>query len=139
MRNYDATILLSPSLREEEAHDRLRQIASLVQEREGIVMKSELRGKKPLEAPIGGEEEALLAHMAFSAQPDAADEASREMKHQPSVLRSIVMRASSAKTAAPTFSPALRQRKPEEAHASVEDIDKQLEEIFTPGPEEPSS
>src|SRR3989338_8157742 len=90
MRNYQLTLIFSPILSEQEANDQMQQLASLVQEKGGILGEQQMLGKRPLLAPIKSQKEGFLASLAFTVSPEYLGELEAQYKGNSQVLRSLL-------------------------------------------------
>lgn len=154
MRNYDASFIFSPNLAEQEANDNLQQMASFVQEKGGILGEQQLKGKRPLLAPIGKHREGYLATFSFTLSPEHLEEFEKKAKEEQQILRFLLAKQPKkarkpepVRHLQPALSPAPAaeapqetptaeeptQEKPErtaEEKVDLKDIDEKLEEIF---------
>ncbi|HCM36348.1 MAG: hypothetical protein A3J30_00895 [Candidatus Wildermuthbacteria bacterium RIFCSPLOWO2_02_FULL_47_9c] len=135
MRNYDLTLIFSPSLSEQEANDQFQRLVSFVQEQGGILEDQRMLGKKPLLSPIRGSKEGYLALIAFSLSEDKLPTLEKECRGGEQILRFSLARqmkkakkAQAAPAPVPASLPTSEVKKEEKI--DLADIDEKLEEIF---------
>ena len=157
MRNYDVSLIFSPLLAEQEVNDILQKLASLIQEKGGILGDQQIRGKRPLLAPIKKQKEGYLVTLAFTLAPEQLEGFEKECKENQHILRFLIAKQAKKRFKGgpritlkqPLIANALSQPKPKEKipatiASSVEekreekidlkDIDEKLEEIFKETP-----
>jgi small subunit ribosomal protein S6 len=157
MRNYDVSLIFSPLLEEQAVNDVLQQLASFVQEKGGILGDQQIKGKRPLLAPIGKHKEGYLALFSFNLSPELLEEFEKYCKEQKDILRFLIAKhvkqrqnkkqpTLAQKQAIPAKpqseeSPSLetadvaavkeeKSDRPTEEKIDLKDIDEELEEIF---------
>lgn len=135
MRNYDLSLILSPSLSTEEANDLFQKFVSFVQELGGILQDQRLLGKKPLLAPIQDSKEGYLAIITFSLSEEKLPDLQAKCKENDRILRFFlirqVKRTKKTKTRSiPTPEISTISLPKREEKADLKDIDEKLEEIF---------
>ena len=135
MRNYELTLLFSPILSEEEVNNTVQQIAATIQDKGGMLGRQDVKGKKPLLAPIKRHKEAYLGILGFSLSEDQALQIEKVLEERNGLLRSMLLYVPARKKpAVPHFAKVAAERIPEpiaeQPKVETEDIDKQLEEIF---------
>jgi small subunit ribosomal protein S6 len=158
MRNYDVSLIFSPLLEEQAINDIAQQLASFVQEKGGILGNQQIRGKRPLLAPIKKHREGYLVILSFTLTAEHLKEFEKQCKEQKDIIRFLVAKQAKKskkpqgksihKTpASPLISlessveeqtaakPAATEKeakpeRPSEEKVNVHDIDEKLEEIF---------
>ena len=121
----------------------MQQLASLVQEKGGILGEQQMLGKRPLLAPIKSQKEGFLASLAFTVSPEYLGELEAQYKGNSRVLRSLLaqrVRKSAKAGRVPQLKQQTetegtqetqQQREPrKEEKIDLKDIDEKLEEIF---------
>lgn len=148
MRNYDLTLIIAPRLRQEEANDLVQKFASFAQDQGAILGDQRFLGKKPLLGMIKRNTEGYVAMSEFSLSPEKIEEIANYLKQHADILRSLLMikpkqkaarrvqslgkgkksRVKSGSSEEP-FQPPEGAVEAKET-ASVEEIDKKLEELL---------
>ena len=90
MRNYDLTLVLSPTLSQEQANDTTQQLISSMQEVGGILGDQKLLENKPLLAPIGKHKEGHIAAIAFSLSEDKLENLEKQWPKIEFALKSVL-------------------------------------------------
>ena len=150
MRNYELTLILAASLAEEQVHDIIQHISSFLQEKGGILGNQDIKGKKPLLAPIDRQTEGYVVVLKFTIAAEHIAPLEAELKENDQVLRHMLLIAPryTKKTLAPRIAtpaavaatittpiqtenaPALVKEQVSTSETSSASIDKKLEEIF---------
>lgn len=140
MRNYELTLILSGGLKLEQLTQALEAIVSFIQDKGGILLNQEIRGKRALLAPIKTQKEGNLASLTFTIDPSHMAELEKQLKENQKILRFLCAVTVSRKTKekTPHLAPSLGSLPPmprehvEEETRGIDlgDIDKKLEEIF---------
>ena len=144
MRNYELTLILSANLAEEQVNNTIQKIASFLQEKGGILGNQDIKGKKPLLAPISKQVEGYVVVLKFTIGSEHITELEAQLKENEEVLRHMLLIAPQymKKVLAPRIATPVAastvEAKPaapvtvEEpvTEAGKETIDKKLEEIF---------
>jgi ribosomal protein S6 len=155
MRNYNASLIFSPLLQEQQVNDILQQLASFVQDKGGILGTQDIRGKRPLLAPIHNVQEGYLATLSFTLLPEHLEGFEKTSGEQKEILRFLIAkqakkRKTKKQTLAPSPQPISLPQTPEaepiaskvsetlkeekEEKVDLKDIDEKLEEIFKETP-----
>lgn len=94
MRHYEAMILLSPELTEEQIEATLNRYQKVVQDQGGTVNEAGLweKGRRTLAYPIRKKTEGIYLLMQFEAEAEAPKELDRLLRIDDTVLRHIVLR-----------------------------------------------
>ena len=142
MRNYELTLILTADLAEEQVNDTIGKIASFLQEKGGILGNQDIKGKRPLLAPINKQAEAYVVVLKFTIGAEHTAELEAELKENDQVLRHMLLISpqyikkiltpsiatpSTVKAVQPVAAVTLQE--PTEKTDSTS-IDKRLEEIF---------
>jgi len=135
MRNYELSMLLNPSLQEEEAMLILQQTANLFQESQGIIQAQSLLGKRNLPAPIMKQKEAYLGYLMATVPPESIAQIEKKLKDAKEVLRFIltIKKYRAMKTKAPRLRKVQKPLAKEgvtEPKMEIADIDKKIEEMI---------
>lgn len=139
MRNYELTLVFSGDLKTEQLTQALEEIISFIQDKGGILLNQEIRGKRALLAPIKAQKEGNLAVVKFTIDPSHKEELGKYLKEDSKILRflCIVSVSRKAKQKTPHLTPsiaypAMPKEQVQEETKSIDlgDIDKKLEEIF---------
>ena len=135
MRNYELSMLLNPSLQEEEALLILQKTANLLQESQGIIQAQSLLGKRNLPVPLMKQREAYLGYLMATVAPENIAQIEKKLKDVKEVLRFIltIKRYRAIKTKAPRLRKVQKPLVKEgvaEPKMEIADIDKKIEEMI---------
>lgn len=138
MRNYELTLVFSKDREQEQITQAQESIISFIQNKGGILLNQEIRGKRALLSPIKAQKEGNLAALKFTIDPSHIEELGKHLKEDQKILRFLCLASVSRKVKektphlAPRIGyPAMPQEHPEETKIiDLGDIDKKLEEIF---------
>lgn len=134
MKDYELTLVIQSSATEEALNSLLQNLTALIQEKEGILEKQDVRKNVSLPAGIQKQNAASVAVLKFKAREEAIEPLEKKTKEEKIVLRAMVTKFQKPKAVrVPSFSPLKHpaQAQAEEGQKmSAEEIDKQLEEIF---------
>ncbi|MCU0244144.1 MAG: 30S ribosomal protein S6 [Acidobacteria bacterium] len=128
MRQYETGFVLSPTLSEEETAQFLQQMAEIVAQKKGRMVKQDVWGKRRLAFPIKRYQEGLYVFFTYDGPGDVSLELERRFKQSDAVIRFMTVvkdprdlvrrkkkrRAEEAAAAAPAAAPAPADAKPEE-------------------------
>lgn len=92
MRQYETGFLLSPSLSEEETEKIISQMADIVSQRNGKMMKLDKWGKRRLAYPIKKFGEAFYVFFNYEGGADIPLELGRKFKQMDTVLRYLTLK-----------------------------------------------
>ncbi len=92
MRIYETGFLLAPSLSEEETEKIIAQMAEVVSQKEGKLIKQEKWGKKRMAYPIKRFNEAFYVFLHYEGKEDIPLELERRFKQTDSVLRYLTLK-----------------------------------------------
>jgi small subunit ribosomal protein S6 len=90
MRSYDVSLIFSPLLEEQKVNDIVQQLASFVQEKGGILGNQQIRGKRPLLAPINKHKEGYLVILSFTLATEQLSEFEKQCKEHQDIIRFLV-------------------------------------------------
>jgi small subunit ribosomal protein S6 len=128
LRQYETGFVLSPTLSEEETAQFLQQMAEIVAQKKGRMVKQDVWGKRRLAFPIKRYQEGLYVFFTYDGPGDVSLELERRFKQSDAVIRFMTVvkdprdlvrrkkkrRAEEAAAAAPAAAPAPADAKPEE-------------------------
>lgn len=139
LKLYEVAYLISPDYSEEEAQSFQQSLKNHVQSIGGLVEHEGSLAKRRLGYPIKNMWEAYLASFRFTLSPEKLDELKNKLVSK-EVLRSLVVqtkrlpprpvRERPVKTSLATQTKPTLQTAPQQPPASIEEIDKRLEEIL---------
>jgi small subunit ribosomal protein S6 len=91
MRQYETGFVLSPSLSEEEAQGFIRQMAEVVSQKKGRMVKQEIWGKKRLAYPVKRFNEGIYVFFLYEGPGDVSQELERRFKQTDTVIRFLTI------------------------------------------------
>jgi ribosomal protein S6 len=136
-REYELTLLINPSLLQEEALDVQRSLTSLIQECQGTVISSTEPVKRILGHEIKKSNQAYICEASFSLLPEKLSEFEKKIKEEKNIVRYMIL----IKHPKPKEKP--KRVSPEKAlerisaktsppkKISLGDIDKKIDEILS--------
>lgn len=92
MRQYETAFLISPNMPEEETEKIILQMADIVSEKKGKMIKQDVWGKRKLAYPIQKFGEAIYVFFHYEGEPGIPTELERRFKQTESVLRYMTVR-----------------------------------------------
>ena len=87
MRQYETGFVLSPALSEEETSQLVQQMAEIVAQKKGRMVKQDVWGKRRLAFPIKRFQEGVYVFFTYDGPGDVATELERRFKQTDSVIR----------------------------------------------------
>lgn len=87
MRQYETGFVLSPALSEEETTQFIQQMAEIVAQKQGRMVKQDVWGKRRLAFPIKRFQEGVYVFFTFDGPGDVAAELERRFKQTDAVIR----------------------------------------------------
>ncbi len=87
MRQYETGFVLSPTLSEEETTQFVQQMAEIVAQKKGRMVKQDVWGKRRLAFPIKRFQEGVYVFFTFDGPGDVAAELERRFKQTDAVIR----------------------------------------------------
>ncbi len=87
MRQYETGFVLSPTLSEEETTQFLQQMAEIVAQKKGRMVKQDVWGKRRLAFPIKRFQEGLYVFFTYDGPGDVSLELERRFKQSEAVIR----------------------------------------------------
>ncbi len=92
MRIYETGFILAPNLAEEETEQIIRQMADIVAQREGQLIKQDRWGKRRLAYPIKKFSEGFYVFFQYEGKADIPLELERRFKQTDLVLRYLTLK-----------------------------------------------
>lgn len=92
MKQYETGFLISPNLSDEEREKLVLQMAQIVSEKKGKMLKEDNWGKRKLAYPIKKFDEAFYVFFLYKGEPDVCSELERRFKQTDAVLRYLTVR-----------------------------------------------
>lgn len=114
MRRYETGFVLSPTLSEEETEQFIQQMAEVVSQKKGEMVKQDLWGKRKLAYPIDKFEEGFYVFFVYEGESDISQELERLFKQTDSVLRFLTVKKN-PRDLAPKKKKSKREEPPAEA------------------------
>jgi len=87
LRQYETGFVLSPTLSEEETTQLVQQMAEIVAQKKGRMVKQDVWGKRRLAFPIKRFQEGVYVFFTYDGPGDVATELERRFKQTDSVIR----------------------------------------------------
>jgi small subunit ribosomal protein S6 len=87
LRQYETGFVLSPALSEEETSQFVQQMAEIVAQKKGRMVKQDVWGKRRLAFPIKRFQEGVYVFFTYDGPGDVATELERRFKQTDSVIR----------------------------------------------------
>ena len=87
MRQYETGFVLSPALSEEETSQFVQQMAEIVAQKKGRMVKQDVWGKRRLAFPIKRFQEGVYVFFTYDGPGDVATELERRFKQTDAVIR----------------------------------------------------
>lgn len=87
MRQYETGFILSPGLSEEEATQFIQQMAEIVAQKKGRMVKQDIWGKRRLAYPIKRFQEGVYVFFTYDGPGDVSTELERRFKQTDAVMR----------------------------------------------------
>jgi len=91
MRLYETGFLISPTLSEEEAEAIIVQMAEVVSQKNGKMIKQEKWGKRRMAYPIKKAGEAYYVFFHYEGEPDIPQELGRRFRQMDTILRYLTL------------------------------------------------
>lgn len=92
MRVYETAFLIAPNLAEEDSETLIGQMAGVVAQKKGKMIKLDKWGKRKLAYPINGFEEAFYVFFRYEADASLPDELERRFKQTEAILRYMTVK-----------------------------------------------
>ncbi|MGB7295026.1 MAG: 30S ribosomal protein S6 [Candidatus Aminicenantales bacterium] len=91
MKHYETGLLIAPNLSEGDTEQFIGQVAEVISQREGKLVKQERWGKRRLAYPIKKFNEAFYVFFHYEGNPDIPLELERRFKQTDTVLRYLTL------------------------------------------------
>ena len=144
MKTYELTYIVSPELISEEAEAKSKEIETIIQNKEGLVLRQLNPIAKTLSYPIKKQASGYLGVLEFQLEPEKLNELEESLKKDEKIVRHMVIIKKPAKQskerrtrikAAPIleFKSTVEERKEEEKtekKVELRDIEQKLDEIL---------
>ncbi len=92
MRLYETAFLIAPSLPEEEVEALIQEMAEVIKQRKGQMVKEDRWGKRKLAYPIKKFEEAYYVFFLYEGEPEIPAELERLFKQKDAVIRFMTIK-----------------------------------------------
>jgi small subunit ribosomal protein S6 len=92
MKQYETGFLISPNLTEEETEKLILQMAEIVSQKKGKMVREDRWGKRKLAYSINKFEEAFYVFFYYEGEPDVPSELERRFKQTDAILRYLTVR-----------------------------------------------
>ena len=92
MRQYETGFVLSPSLSEEETEGFIKQMAEVIAQKKGRMVKQDVWGKRRLAYPIKRFHEGTYVFFLYEGSGDVSQELERLFKQTDSVIRFLTVK-----------------------------------------------
>jgi len=92
MRLYETAFLIAPNLPEEEVEALIQEMAEVVKQKKGQMVKEDRWGKRKLAYPIKKFEEAYYVFFLYEGEPDIPSELERLFKQKDTVIRFMTIK-----------------------------------------------
>lgn len=98
MKQYETGFLISPNLTEEETDKLILQMAEIVSQKKGKMVREDRWGKRKLAYSINKFEEAFYVFFYYEGEPDVPSELERRFKQTDAILRYLTVRKEEKET-----------------------------------------
>lgn len=92
MRQYETGFVLSPALSDEETTQFIQQMAEIVAQRKGRMVRQDVWGKRRLAYPIKRHEDGFYVFFTYDGPGDISTEMERRFKQTDSVIRFMTVK-----------------------------------------------
>jgi small subunit ribosomal protein S6 len=92
MRQYETGFLISPNLTEEETDKIILQMAEVVSQKKGKMLKEDRWGKRKLAYPLNKFEEAFYVFFHYEGEPEVPSELERRFRQTDNILRYLTVK-----------------------------------------------
>ncbi len=130
MRQYETGFLISPNLTEEETDKLILQMAEVVSQKKGKMLKEDRWGKRKLAYSINKFEEAFYVFFHYEGEHDVPSELERRFKQTDTILRYLTVKREPKENIKKRKKPVkAREKEAEtpETEAEKEDVEKKAE------------
>jgi len=115
MSQYETGFVLSPALSEEETTQYIQQMASIIAQKKGRMVKQDVWGKRRLAYPIKKFGEGIYVFLTYEGPGDISTEMERRFKQTDTVIRFLTVKKDTRDQARKK-----RKKQPEEAARAAE-------------------
>jgi small subunit ribosomal protein S6 len=115
MSQYETGFVLSPTLSEEETTQYIQQMAAIIAQKKGRMVKQDVWGKRRLAYPIKKFGEGVYVFLTYEGPGDISSEMERRFKQTDTVIRFLTVKKDTRDQARRK-----RKRQPEEAGRAAE-------------------
>ena len=92
MRQYETGFLISPNLTEEETDKIILEMAEVVSQKKGKMLKEDRWGKRKLAYPLNKFEEAFYVFFHYEGEHDVPSELERRFRQTDNILRYLTVK-----------------------------------------------
>ena len=92
MRQYETGFILSPSLSEEETEQFIAQMAEIVAQKQGQMIKKDIWGKRKLAFPIKKFQDGFYVFFHYEGEGEVSQELERRFKQTDAVMRFMTVK-----------------------------------------------
>jgi len=91
MKIYELTYIISPEITSEEATAKTKEIATIIQEKNGVINSQPTPTAKPLSYPIKGRASGFVGTMEFQLEPENLQEVNTLLTKDGKIVRHMVI------------------------------------------------
>jgi len=91
MKTYELTYIISPEIIFEEAESISKNIESLIQSKDGIILKQENPTAKPLAYTIKKQASGFIGNIEFNLEPEKINELQKELQKDGKIIRYMII------------------------------------------------
>ena len=91
MKPYELTYIISSEITTQEAEEKVKNIESLIKEREGIVLRSDKPAPRTLTYPIKKQSSGFFSVLEFQLEPEHLGEIKEKIQKDNKILRHMVL------------------------------------------------
>jgi len=140
MKTYELTYIITPEIASEEAEAKAREIESLIQAKEGVILAQSNPSAKALSYPIKGRASGFFGAIEFQMEPENLAQIKETLSKDGNIVRHMVIikeaqrarkiRASKAKPAENLEDLSMKSKEKEKEKVELKDIEQKLDEIL---------
>lgn len=131
MNYYELTCLISPELSQDQLNSFQEEIINFLQEKKGILVKSETPIKKVLGYPIKKKGQAFLVTFQFQLNPEELKNLEKNLKKNSQILRYILLKKKISKaTKVAKKVPRIPKKVAKKPKVELKEIEEKLKEIL---------
>ncbi|MEK7540857.1 MAG: 30S ribosomal protein S6 [Patescibacteria group bacterium] len=121
MKPYELTYIISSEITAEEAEAKAKDIESFIQEKEGVILKSEKPSPRTLAYPIKKQGSGFFSGLEFQLEPEHLDELKEKIQKDGKIIRHILIIKKPAKIQKERRT----KKKPLISSASIGDVEEE--------------